>query len=332
MSRIWFQITLLFAPVALAQPAAPPQGPELGFSFDSASGTLLRIIGLPGAAHFGAPIEAVGRFSFAAISPGQDFALGLGSRDAGLYLIYLAGAPSTKAITGAAWAPLKITLSASGRAAVLSGPFSQIQLITGLPDSPSVSGPVDLSTFAGVVQAIGVSDSGVVLAAIGNQETPSQLYVISPGAGARLIGTAQSVAGIRFLPNSTSALIADRAARQIIIYQLSDSGATASIAAAEDDGITDPVAIDVSSGGRWAVVANGADTSIVRIDLTGATSPSSFACSCDPFQIARLAGDAVFQLGGLSNQPLWIFDGDSANPRIVFVPAPSEARPLGRKP
>jgi len=37
--------------------------------------------------------------------------------------------------------------------------------------------------------------------------------------------------------------------------------------------------------------------------------------------LSRLNGNAVFLLNAFSNNdPLWLFDGDSATPRVVFVP------------
>jgi len=146
-------------------------------------------------------------------------------------------------------------------------------------------------------------------------------------SGPRSIGMGQRITAICFLPNSASALVAEQIARQVLMYSLSDSAVTASVFAADIDGLSDPVAMNVSGGGRWAIVGNAADKTVARIDLSGAVAPSVFPCSCDPSQITRLAGDAVFQIGGFYDQPLWIFDGDDVNPRLVFVPAPARTRP-----
>ena len=330
MIRTWKRIetvlpALLFAPAVFGQ-ASVPQGPTLGVAFDSASGELRRIVGLPGAAHFSAPLLTGGRFSSLVLSPQQDFGLGIRARDSQLYVVHLIGSTAPVPVSGMTWNPSRMVLSPSGQAAVLFGPSNSIRWLTGLPDSPTLSDEVDLSAMGEALQASAISDDGLVVAAFGSTGTPSQLYAIRAGSGPQLIGTAHRTTAIGFLPGSTAVLVADAAARQILIFRLSDSGASRNVVATEADGIIDPVALGASGSGRWAIAANASDQKVIRIDLTGAAPASSFVCPCQPSEITRLAGDAVFQLGGLSDQPLWIFDGDDANPRIVFVPAPVERR------
>ena len=201
------------------------------------------------------------------------------------------------------------------------GPSGTIQLATGLPHSPSLSQEIDVSSLGAALQAIAASDDGTVLAAFAAADGSSQLYAIGATSGTQSVGSAASVSAISFLRDSNSALVADRAAHQILQFQLADSGAAVSVIATQADGISDPVAVNVSGSGQWGLVGNAVDQSLVRIDLTGVNAPSAFSCGCDVSAIARLAGNAVFQLGGLSDQPLWVFDGDDANPRIVFIPA-----------
>ena len=319
-------VTLLLTPSLIGQQATGPQAPTLGFVFDRVAGGLRTIIGFPGAAYLGALFEAGENFSSLVLAPRQDFALGIRVRDSQLFLISLAGTPAPVRVGNIGWIPEHIALSPSGHKAVLADPSGRIRFVTGLPDSPAFS---DESDFGATValQAIAISDDGLVLAAFGDMDTPSRLYTMRAGSEPQSIGTGQRATAICFLSGSDSALVADETARQIMLYTLSYSAATERVVAAEADGVSDPVAMNVSGGGRWAVVGNAADQTVLRIDLSGAGSPVAFPCNCHPSEITRLAGDAVFQLGGLSDQPLWIFDGDDVNPRVVFVPAPTAGRP-----
>lgn len=316
MNRTLFGVLWLAGAVAQAQ-----QGPTLGVVFDGGAGAFRRIIGLPGAAHFSAPLDAGTTFSSAVVSPGHEFALGIGSSDSQLYLIRLKGAPVSTPVGGAAWVPSKIIFSPAGRTAVLVGPSGTIQLAIGLPDSPSISVEIDISSLGAGLQAIAISDGGTVLAAFAAADGSSLLYAIGATSGTQSVGSAALASAISFLRNSNSALVADRAAHQILQYQLADSGAAVSVIATQTDGISDPVAVNVSGSAQWVLVGNAVDQSLVRIDLTGLNAPSLFSCACDVSAIGRLAGNAVFQLGGLSDQPLWVFDGDDVNPRVVFIPA-----------
>jgi len=316
VNRTLFGVLWLAGAVAQAQ-----QGPTLGVVFDGGAGAFRRIIGLPGAAHFSAPLDAGTTFSSAVVSPGHEFALGIGSSDSQLYLIRLKGAPVSTPVGGAAWVPSKIIFSPAGRTAVLVGPSGTIQLAIGLPDSPSISVEIDISSLGAGLQAIAISDGGTVLAAFAAADGSSLLYAIGATSGTQSVGSAALASAISFLRNSNSALVADRAAHQILQYQLADSGAAVSVIATQTDGISDPVAVNVSGSAQWVLVGNAVDQSLVRIDLTGLNAPSLFSWGGGVAAIGPLGGHAVFQLGGLSDQPLWVFDGDDVNPRVVFIPA-----------
>ena len=79
-------------------------------------------------------------------------------------------------------------------------------------------------------------------------------------------------------------------------------------------------ALSVSRDQRRVYVANGGSAEIVAIDLSNGVT-ARYACPCSPSAVRRLNGTAVFRLTEPSDGPLWLFDGDLAQPRIMFVPA-----------
>jgi hypothetical protein len=84
------------------------------------------------------------------------------------------------------------------------------------------------------------------------------------------------------------------------------------------------VALAVSADGHAAAVANQAGT-IVRIDLSGQTSPERTTCACSPTELQPLAGNLVFRLNEAGTGTVWAYDGDAPRPRVVFIPTDQPA-------
>ena len=86
-----------------------------------------------------------------------------------------------------------------------------------------------------------------------------------------------------------------------------------------------PVAVAASADNRRVIIANSDPGGIVSVGLEGG-DVETVACRCHPTGLDRLNGNAVFRLNEPSERQLYVFDGDSPQSRIVFVP-PSTATP-----
>jgi len=303
---------------------ARPFGPTLGFAFDRAASALRPILGIPGAARFGAPIDVGFPISLAAVSPKQNFTIAINSTDSQVYLIrFSANGAVAQLLDGAVGAPAMLVLSPRGASAVLvDGSRTTLQVVTGLPESPAVGQAMRPGTGRGQIESVGVGDDGAVLASVSSDNT-SSLYLVPATSIPQLVGAALQVSAIAFLPGTWDALVADRGNNQVLLFRNRAGGTTLTAIGTAADGIADPAGVASSRNGRFVFVANAGSRSLVRLDLTGATATASFPCRCDPGGLSRLAGDSVFQLTELSSQLAWVFDGDAANPRIVFIPAPA---------
>jgi len=82
-----------------------------------------------------------------------------------------------------------------------------------------------------------------------------------------------------------------------------------------------PAGLGVSPNGQWVLVANSADPSTVRVDLTAQTAPLKIACSCTPALVATVAGTATFRVTAPGNGPIWAVDAGASTPRSFFIPA-----------
>jgi hypothetical protein len=279
------------------------EGPKLGFVYDRQAAAVRPILGIPGSALFGAPLQS--QLRDAVVSPLQDFAIGVFGDDSTVGLLNLSEA-KLHVLKGAKAAPTRIVLSPNGTsAAIVNG--SHVQVFSGLPANAEAGVEFDLTADP---SALAVSDDGVlVLAAIAESDATA-LYSYS--GGVHRILTAGQIRSIEFLNRSHDAVFADALENKIILLRnSSDATLVASV-----DG---PTAVAASIDNRKIIAASSSSRSITTISLDDGTSVST-ACGCKPVTLARLQGDAVFRITELSDGPAWIFDGGGPEPRVLFIP------------
>jgi hypothetical protein len=119
-----------------------------------------------------------------------------------------------------------------------------------------------------------------------------------------------------FIAGSEDSLIADAGANTLTRYH----GGVGSVLATHTNGLNQPFAVAASQDGHWAVTADQADGSIVRIDLTGITPPVLSTCACSPTQLSGLTGNAVFELAAPAATPGWMIEADGPTARVLFIP------------
>ena len=289
------------------------EGSMLGFIFDPANG-LQPILGITGASTIGPPLDLQTRLASAAISPRQDYALARTTPGANLLQVTLTGSYSIGQLSFPVHATDLMALSPSGSAAALyDNKRSCIRVISGLPGGPFLARDVDLSAFSGTPTTLAISDAAdAILAGFSNE-------VVGLGSDGtiRNFTTFQHATAAAFMINSPNILIADGGANSV--YLVTDIlGSTDPVLLASDqDGILAPVAIGVSNDNKKIVVAlAGGVATISLVDGSVALT----GCPCQPTGLASLKGNAVFRLTEPSGGPLWLFDGDAPDARIVFVP------------
>ncbi len=304
----------------LAQ-SQPASGPRLGYVWDSASQSLRPLQGVPGASIVGvatvtAPAQGPGYISTAS-SAVSGWALFLDATG-GVYQSALTGGPLTKIamLPGAN----SLVLSHSGTYALVTGksasgaPFAAS--FSGLPATPSVRN-LNVSSFPSILGGA-ASDTGTVAFATGSGSGGvSVVALVGLGAGAQ-VATVEAFGGFQFVPGSDELVVADGGSG--VLTEISHVNATPTSAVLSAAGaISAPVAMDITSNGRWTVVAN-AKGDILRIDLTGVAAATAVRCSCAPSQVVALNGNAV-HLVTAGEGPLWIVDAGNSVPRVLFVPA-----------
>ena len=303
---------------SVALPATPSvpvsavsNGPQLGYVWDAVDSSLRPLLGVPGAAQMGQPVTVAGTYVLGAASVRSSFAV-LESASGALSVMSVPqGSPM--AIAGATLkGATQISFSPSGlNAVVYNAGAGTALLLSGLDGTPQVQ---PLSAPAGMA-ALAVSDGGAVAAVYGS----GPLTVALLNGSHTVLTSLSGYGGMAFLPGGSDLLLADRATGVVtVVRNTAAAPAAQSFTAAT---IKSPMAVAGSADGLWAVVANSADTSVVRLDLTGATTPLRIACSCQPTQLNALSGNAVFSLTTPGAATSWVVDASAATPRTVFIPA-----------
>ena len=302
--------------------AAPVDGfapPVLGYVIDAA-GSVHRMPGLPGASWLSPPLHFGTRLATGTVSPRQDYILGLTAADRRALVLRFDG--GTALLAGVDAGAGRLVLSPSGTAAAFAFDApARLQIVTGLPDAPTVAGSVDLSPLAGAPGAIELSDDGTALLASVPSGDGAALFALSPQSAPRLLMNGGDFAALAFLRNSGDAIVADRLRNTL--YRL--RGAEIAPLAAAADGVSAPVSVAAAADGSRFFVVNAATATVGFVGAAGGPL-TLLSCGCSPTTLAPLAGNAVFRLTEVSDDPLWLIDADALEPRLLLVPQSSERR------
>lgn len=299
-------------------PAAAQQGdlatPGLGLAYDSRGGTIRTIRGIPGAAILGDAVAAGSPLAAAFISPRQDLALVVSAADPQLRLIRLRGDnPDALPISGAMDSPDRIVFSPAGRAALLfrNNP-SQLQVLTGLDDSPSIE---DLPVSSPMA-AMAVSDDGQAILLASGTDNAGPVWLFTGGKATQL-PLPGSIAAASFRRNNLDLAAVTRTGEVYIVRHAGSGNYIRQIYPA-DTQTADPVAVQFSPDGAYVYTANSRGMLAV-IDLqTGLAT--AISCRCTPTGLEPLAIGSIFRLTEISSRPVLLFDGSTPDPRVWFVP------------
>ncbi len=279
---------------AEGQPSLGP--PDLGYLFDSPSGRIRLISGVPGAALLDDAVPG-DVFDFAAVAPSGRFAIARSG--AGILLVRWKPEVSGAPLLDAAFA--KIVFSPTGDSAALAGD-GHVQVWTGLPDAPALSREIETAA-----EILAVSDDGGTVVAAAEDS----LVIHRAGVEPR-VEMSGSFSAAAFRRGSREFAAAGRDLDAIFLFRDGRPEAVWQQAA-------EPVALAFSLDNAWLAVANARTGSVTLLNPeTGQSSET--ACDCRPEGLFRLRGNAVFRITDSRKSPLVLFDGDAAQPRVAAIP------------
>jgi hypothetical protein len=294
--------------------------PVLGYVVDAA-GSVRKMPGLAGASWLTAPLDFGLKLSASAVSPGQDYILGLAADGRRAMVLPVAGGQGpARPLAGVDPGADRVMLSPSGAtAAFYFSPTASLQIVTGLPDAPAGAVSLDLSSLPGPPTAFAVSDDGSLALASAPTGDGAAVFALSSNAPPRLLLNGGDFAAMAFLRNSPDAVLADRLRNTL--YRVRDAGGTAEVVllASESDGISAPVSVAASSDRSRLFVANSGSATIGSVSAAGGPLALT-SCTCSPTTLAPLSGNAVFRLTEVSSHPVWLLDADAPEPRLLLLP------------
>lgn len=297
--------------------ASVSAGPQLGLVWNSSDATLRPLSGVPGAASPGAPLFSPGAYVAAAWSPSSRLALLVDAK--GNLQLLTPGSTQPATLTRGVPTGASIVFSPRGNSAVVFGSGAHsLLLLSGLAQQPAAT----TVQAAGAIQGAAVSDQGTIAIAAGVAGAVQVTTATAAGAAAS-VGSLGGFGGMAFLPGSDDLVVGDSVANTLSRFH---SGGLVALAA-QKDGLHQPFAVGVSTDAHWAVTANRADGTLVRVDLTSVMAPGRSSCACTPSQLTSLAGNAVFEVSapgaGSGSAPGWMIEADDATPRVLFIPPAS---------
>ena len=322
---------MAFAASLLAQSTV--SGPSLGFVFDSDAKGIRPILGIPGAATLGKPLDLGTGILKAAVSAQQDYVLAFPTSVSLLLIRSDHGIISTDANVEISAVPDLIAISPTGSAAALFYRQSAlIQVLTGLPKAITLGRRIDISGLPNSLDTLAITDDGQsVLAGFPENTAPGsqtgEVFVIpADGSAQRSVLTLGHASSLTVIKNGSNdntrdLLVADDAKNAL--YRIADVAGQAAVAQVfgPDANIAGPFAVQPSLDNAKYVVA-AQSGAIVILDVNGG-DPVKLKCSCTPTGLHRLIGPGAFQLTETADGIIWMLDWDPTNvadPRFLFIP------------
>jgi hypothetical protein len=285
-------------------------GPTAGFVFDSGSAALRPIRGIPGASILGDPVNFGFGIANAYVAPSQDSAIVIGA-DSSVHIFRIsADAVTERTVSGIAAPPDAVAFSPSGTSVALSI-GGKIQVVTGLPDAPSVGNALDPGS---AVTAMAASDDGAyVLFATGGS-----VKVLGAAGDVRTVASVGSGALVAFARGGHDGAFSDPSGAGLVFVKDLAGAATPTVVAAPDDGTASPVGLAFSADASKLYLASAAAQAVVSFSMASGKR-TGFACNCTPAGLSPMG--SLLRLNEVGGAPVWMLDSGADTPRIVFVPA-----------
>jgi hypothetical protein len=308
--------------VALASIASLPAqtsftGPVEAITFDQPTRSVRAVIGFPGAASFGPAL--LDNLDLASVAPGQSYGLlfrgGICQFVTGLGTAKV----SSTAISGVTAHPEGLVWAANGSAAILySRAGNWVQVLTGLPSTPSAEAVVEVPAADGSLVAVAADPAGkqIVVATAG---ASGGVFELSNGQLSALVSTPDPLS-LAFSNDAQTLFALDGAKVEVLAVNIASRG----FQVLPLDGIANPVAIATaldSENRQLLYVAGGTDRLLRIIDVASEQTVTDVALHFQPACIVPFGGGSfVLAYREQSSSPLWLF-ASTPQPAAYFVPA-----------
>jgi DNA-binding beta-propeller fold protein YncE len=186
---------------------------------------------------------------------------------------------------------------------------------------------IDLPTQS-ITDAV-VSDTGSLLVASKNGDGTVAVQLVPASGAAQTLETMQAYGAMAFAPSADTAVLADAGASAVLVASQLSSKPVLTHFAGAAQGASSPRAAAVSADGQFAFIANGTGGTVLRLNLAGPPALKAIKCACSPTELIPLFGNATFQITDPAAGTIYALEGDTKEPRTVFIPTDKVAAAAG---
>ena len=300
-STILGALVFAIAGAALAQAGAP----QLGWVPDGAR--IRPVYGIPASPAVGTAVAITQDFARVAASATRNYVL-LSAADTGIVSVYQPEIGLTS-VDRAGVAPDSIVLSAGGSAAALwFASINQVQIVTGLPEAPSIR-QLDTSFLGSPPIELALSDDGAWLTGAWS----AGVYSFGPNSEINRLPIEDRVNALAFFPLTHDVAAASTAG--LLKVTAIGGFAQVSLLAPSADSSTPAAAVAVTQDNRFMITVNRSG-SITAVQIeSGATT--TIDCACSPEGLFAM-GPSAFRLTALQDGAFKLFDATLGE--VLFAP------------
>lgn len=322
-------VSFFLATVALmAQSRSGIGTPYMGFVLDSSMHAIRPIIGLPGSATLGAPMELPFSVLKLQVAPASNFALAVVDTAERKSVALIQGLASTMPTAGLLDGAIPdvdlIAINATGTTAMLvSNSGRLVQFVTGLPDQALASTAISTAMLGGEIRSAAVESSAARALVAVTDEINGGIHEIS-SQGPRLLFASASPSSVAYLNGEQDAVFAE-AARGMVTRMNGIHGTALQTAmlASPADGTDQLVALEVVDGSLVIASAKtGADADqpgrILLIDLATGRVTAGPTLPVIPSRLARMSFRGLFATNEVGQGPLYLYSASDSV--VAFVP------------
>jgi hypothetical protein len=223
---------------------------------------------------------------------------------------------AVQAIADAAPNPSLVSFSPLGRSAGLLASGGVIQVLTGLDSTPRVAFEVHFPDPSGV-KKMAVSDDGQLLTVL---TAAGQVYLLSNSIPPLLAYAASPSSGIAFLPNQSTAVIADAGNGTVNLASVVNGAPVVRLVAAGVSSSGGEALVEASLDGTSAFVVAAGSTSVCRVDLTTGWM-QSMTLPAVATRLDRLRDGESFVFSAQPGRSAWFLSGSDSGLQAVFAAA-----------
>jgi hypothetical protein len=232
---------------------------------------------------------------------------------------------AVQAIGGAVSNPSLVRFSPLGRSAGLLASSTVIQVLTGLDSTPQVAFEVNFGDPSGL-KKMAVSDDGQLLAVLTGA---GQVYLLSKSIAPVLGYVGSPASGIAFLPNQSTAVIADAGNGTMSLASVVNGAPAVRAVAAGVNSSGGETLVEASLDGASAFVVAAGGAAAWRVDLaTGSTQ--SMTLPAVATRLDRLRDGESFVFSAEPGRSAWFLAGRDSGLQTVFAAAAPTTEVSGR--